>query len=228
MIGYALVSHFALILPDGKKIAALLALSIPTCGLIWFLFQWAQKKASKSDALGSMRWLCIMVVFVLSCVVVITPLWWIWPMVLSQPDALYFAQHLGTNALMAWVFGLTLRAGSTPLIVRFARMVHTNLPMEIESYARKVTVAWLLFFVITCLVSVMLFVWAPLSAWSTFAVLLQWPSVGAFFVGEYILRKLLFRQFKHASLKQGFDAYQLMRVQNPVGLPIKSTAPPKQ
>jgi hypothetical protein len=27
-------------------------------------------------------------------------------------------------------------------------------------------------------------------------------------VGEYLLRRYLFRQFKHASLRDGFDAYR--------------------
>ena len=131
----------------------------------------------------------------------------VWPLILANAQALYFAQHVGTNALLAWVFGHTLAARSTPLVVTFARMVHPDLPVEIEAYARKVTAAWTVFFLLTCVISVVLFSAAPLAVWSAFAVLLQWPLVAAFFVGEYLLRLRLFNQFKHASLKEGFDAY---------------------
>ncbi len=141
---------------------------------------------------------------------------WAWPWILTNTDHLYFVQHVGTNALLAWGFGHTLIGARTPLVVTFARIVHPNLPPEIAAFACKVTLAWTLFFLATCALSALLFFAAPLSWWSTFAVLLQWPSVALFFVGEYVLRKRKFRNFEHASMKQGFDAYrQNQQIQPP-------------
>lgn len=210
---YALTSHFALILPNGQAIAAALALGIPAALLVGFVFQWAAKRllphAAKNHALR----------YCAAAVLAVAPvglfLWLVWPFFLSNAQALYFAQHVGTNALLAWVFGHTLAAGATPLVVTFARIVHSQLPAEIEAYARKVTVAWTAFFVITCIVSTVLFIAAPIAVWSTFGVLLQWPSVAVFFVGEYALRKVLFKSFDHASMQQGFDAYQQHRTAAP-------------
>jgi uncharacterized membrane protein len=204
---YAAASHFALILPNGRAIAAALALGAPAIAISVFLFQWlagrlatfAFLKTSGAARSATAAALAVLPIFGFLSLV--------WPMVLVNAEMLYFAQHIGTNALLGWVFGHTLVAGATPLVVTFARMVHPALPAEIEAYARRVTVAWTLFFVVTCVVSTILFFAAPLAAWSTFAVLLQWPSVAAFFVSEYLLRRLLFRHFEHASLKQGFDAY---------------------
>jgi uncharacterized membrane protein len=192
---YALASHFALILPGGKTLAAALAILIPVIALLALAYQFLSKYVGKAA-------------FVIAGVIVMAPLYWIWPKILSNADNLYFAQHLGTNAVLAWVFGHTLAPNKTPLVVQFARMVHTELPAVIEAYARQVTVAWVAFFLITCALSVVLFFAAPLSWWSAFGVLLQWPSVAAFFVGEYLFRRWRFRQFEHASMRAGFDAYR--------------------
>lgn len=205
--GYAFASHFALVLPDGKKIATALALGVPAVALAIFIFHWMGKllenRFPPQNAVG-----IAIVAGALAVLPLAFGLWLMWPIVVDNAAALYFAQHVGTNALLAWVFGHTLMAGSTPLVVTFARIVDPVLPDEIEVYARKVTLAWTLFFVATCVVSIVLYLAAPLALWSTFAVLLQWPTVAAFFVGEYALRRYLFRQFKHASLKDGFDAYR--------------------
>jgi uncharacterized membrane protein len=210
--GYALASHFSLILPNGRAVAAALAVGVPAVAVGVFIFQWVAGRlarlapdaheARRSDP--AVRWSAAGLVAV---VPIATFLWLVWPLILVNAQALYFAQHVGTNALLAWVFGHTLAGGSTPLVVTFARMVHPDLPPEIEAYARKVTFAWTVFFLLTCAISVVLFIAAPLAVWSAFAVLLQWPSVAVFFVGEYLLRRRLFSQFDHASLKQGFDAY---------------------
>jgi uncharacterized membrane protein len=201
--GYALASHFALILPNGRAVAAALAIGVPALALGFFIFQWAARRLA-GQASDPVR---LSVAAITSVLPIAGFLWTVWPLILANAQALYFAQHVGTNALLAWVFGHTLAAGSTPLVVTFARMVHPNLPPEIEAYARKVTVAWTVFFLLTCVISAVLFFAAPLAVWSAFGVLLQWPSVAVFFIGEYLLRRRLFSQFDHASLKQGFDAY---------------------
>ena len=204
---YAFASHFALVLPEGKKIAAALALGVPAVVLTMFVFQWVKRQLADNYAVLKTGWVAL-----ISCMLSVLPiafgLWLIWPTLIDNAATLYFAQHVGTNALLAWVFGHTLVAGATPLVVSFARIVDPVLPSELETYALKVTLAWTLFFVVTCVVSAVLFLAASLPVWSTFAVLLQWPSVVVFFVGEYLLRRYLFRQFKHASLRDGFDAYR--------------------
>lgn len=220
--GYTFASHFALVLPEGKKIAAALALGVPAVALAIYIFQWASKRLASSLAVQKSGWIYLLAS--LFAVVPITmSLWLTWPIVVDNAATLYFVQHVGTNALLAWVFGHTLVAGSTPLVVSFAHIVDPVLPVELEVYARKVTLAWTQFFVMTCVISAILFTAAPLSVWSTFAVLLQWPSVAVFFVGEYLLRRYLFRQFKHASLRDGFDAYR----SHQAGLDVKPVSASK-
>jgi uncharacterized membrane protein len=205
---YALLSHFALILPSGRHIAAALALAIPVLAGTWFIYQLAMKGMARVSASKLHAVLTSAVVGLLALCAMLLVLAWAWPWILANTDHLYFVQHVGTNALLAWGFGHTLVGERTPLVVTFARIVHPNLPPEIAAFARKVTLAWTLFFLATCAISALLFFAAPISWWSTFAVLLQWPTVALFFVGEYVLRKRKFRNFEHASMKQGFDAYR--------------------
>jgi uncharacterized membrane protein len=205
---YALISHFALILPEGRTIAAALAVGVPAAALVWFITHFVFKLLTSPTVPVWQKALRFSLAIILALVAVLAPLWWAWPLVLANADTLYFAQHLGTNALLAWVFGHTLVAGATPLVVTFARMVHRDLPPEIAAYARQVTVAWTWFFLVTCALSIILYTAAPLAVWSAFGVLLQWPSVIVFFVGEYLLRRMLFKDFDHASMQQGFEAYQ--------------------
>jgi uncharacterized membrane protein len=214
VVAYALTSHFALILPGGKTIAAVLAVGIPAVIAGGWIFQWVFKWLANTSIKSQHIVFRFAIASCAAVIPVLAFLYLTWPLMLANADAVYFAQHVGTNALLAWVFGRTLAEGSAPLIVTFAKMIHPNLPTEIEVYARKVTVAWTWFFVITCAISVLLYVAAPLYAWSTFALLLQWPSVAVFFIGEFLLRKKLFKKFDHASLKQGFDAYRQSQIKS--------------
>ena len=208
VVGYALTSHLALTLPGGKTIAAVLAVGIPAVVVMAWVFQWVFHRLANGVDKPLHTIVRVGLAGFIAVVPVFAFLYLTWPLMLANAEAVYFAQHVGTNGLLAWVFGRTLADGSIPLIVTFAKMIHPTLPKEIESYARKVTVAWTWFFVITCVISVVLYVVAPLYAWSAFALLLQWPSVVVFFIGEYLLRKKLFKTFDHATLKQGFDAYR--------------------
>jgi uncharacterized membrane protein len=208
VLGYALTSHLALILPGGKTIAAVLAVGIPAMIAVGCVFQWVLSCLARTS---SKSWHVVLRAAIAGFVAVVPVLGFLyatWPLMLANADAVYFAQHVGTNALLAWVFGRTLADGATPLIVTFAKIIHPTLPKEIEDYARKVTAAWVWFFISTCFISVILYVFAPLAVWSAFAILWQWPSVAVFFIGEYLLRKKLFKKFDHATLKQGFDAYR--------------------
>jgi uncharacterized membrane protein len=208
VVGYALASHLALTLPGGKTIAAVLAVGIPAIIAVGWIFQWLFKWLANRSGKSLHMVFRVALAAGIAVIPVFTILYLTWPLMLANAEAVYFAQHVGTNGLLAWVFGRTLAEGSTPLIVTFATMIHPTLPKEIEDYAHKVTVAWVWFFILTCVISVILYVFAPLAVWSAFAILWQWPSVALFFIGEYLLRKHLFKKFDHATLKQGFDAYR--------------------
>lgn len=100
----------------------------------------------------------------------------------------FFLQHAGMYALLCAAFGRSLQGGQTPMISRFARIVHGSLSPALVRYTRSVTWAWTLYFGGIAALSLLLFWLAPTAAWSAFANLLGIPLLVLMFVGEYVVR----------------------------------------
>ena len=115
--------------------------------------------------------------------------------------------HAAINLLLLWVFGRTLARGREPLITGFARRVHGSLPPHIESYTRRVTLAWCLFFAAQVVVSALLFAAASLETWSLFVNVLSFPLIVLLFVAEYVYRLARFPDFPHASIWKGVQMF---------------------
>jgi len=101
---------------------------------------------------------------------------------------LYGAPHAAAYLFLLWLFGRTLRRGRVPLVTRVARRVHGALAPEIEAYTRGVTLAWCVFFAAQVTLSVLLFAFAPLAAWSLFINVLNVPLLALMFGSEYLYR----------------------------------------
>lgn len=108
---------------------------------------------------------------------------------------------------LLWIFGRTLISGREPIVTRFARIVHGQLPAEIDSYTRRVTWAWCIFFASQVVLSLLLYAFAPRTAWSLFVNVLSGPSVALMFVCEYLWRLYRYRNFQHSSLMQAVRAF---------------------
>ena len=61
-------------------------------------------------------------------------------------NRLYVLQHAGIHLALAFTFGITLRAGATPLIVAMGEKVHRVFTAEMRAYARRLTAAWVIYF----------------------------------------------------------------------------------
>ncbi|MDH4095413.1 MAG: hypothetical protein OEV81_11590 [Betaproteobacteria bacterium] len=101
---------------------------------------------------------------------------------------LYLLQHVAMFVALAAWFAASLRPGREAQVTRFARAVNGTLSPRALAYTRRVTLAWALFCAAMAALSVLLYVAAPLSAWSLFANVLTLPLVGAMFVAEYVVR----------------------------------------
>ncbi|MCE9658565.1 MAG: hypothetical protein K8R60_08395 [Burkholderiales bacterium] len=123
------------------------------------------------------------------------------------PATLYLAQHVAIHAALAVMFALTLRPGQEPLVTALARRVHDGLSPGMASYSRKVTVAWIVYFVLMAATSVALFAFAPFDAWAVFANLATPLAMVLMFVGEYLLRYRLHPEFERATLADAMNAY---------------------
>lgn len=124
-----------------------------------------------------------------------------------SPHSLYVAQHVVVHGLLAFMFGATLRAGREPLITALARRVHTRLSADMADYARKVTLAWTIYFLVMAALSLVLYATAPFALWAVFANIATPLAVAAMFVGEFVLRYRLHPEFERATLAQAISAY---------------------
>lgn len=107
---------------------------------------------------------------------------------LQHYDWAYLLQDAGAMGLLGLMFGRTLRPGATPLVSRFAEVVHGELSPRLTRYTRGVTWAWTLFFVAMCLLSITLFLALPLATWALYANAASPLLVLAMFVAEYLVR----------------------------------------
>jgi uncharacterized membrane protein len=118
-----------------------------------------------------------------------------------------FLEHVSFNLALAWMFGRTLVAGREPLCTQFARMVHGTMEPRVVPYTRRVTLAWTLFFVGIALISSVLFAFASIVAWSTFANYLALPAVALMFAAEHACRRVALPGMRRSSILDAVRAY---------------------
>jgi uncharacterized membrane protein len=108
--------------------------------------------------------------------------------------------HTVLYAALLVAFGWSLRPGREPIVARFARIVHGELPPDVAAYTRTATVAWCLFSAGQLAASGILFAIAPREVWSLFVNVLDLPLLGLMFAGEYVCRRLRFPDRAHIGL----------------------------
>ena len=126
----------------------------------------------------------------------------------ADANRLYVLQHGGIHLALAWAFGSTLRAGSTPLISALAATVHENFTPAMQAYTRWLTGLWTAYFIGMVLVSVLIYALAPWPWWSLYCnVLTPLLAVGLFVV-EHGLRYRRHPDFERVSLRAALGAYR--------------------
>lgn len=101
----------------------------------------------------------------------------------------YLADDCAIYGALTWGFGRTLRRGRRPLCTVLADKVHGPLTEAEVRYTRQVTLAWTIFFAAVALLTVTLFLLAPLRAWSIYANFCTLPLVLTMFAAEYAVRR---------------------------------------
>lgn len=108
--------------------------------------------------------------------------------------------HTVLYAGLLTAFGRSLFRGREPLVARFARRVHGELPPEIAAYARGATIAWCVFCGGQLVASALLFMLASGEVWSMFVNVLDLPLLALMFASEYGCRRLWFPHRAHIGL----------------------------
>lgn len=101
------------------------------------------------------------------------------------------------NAGLMILFGRTLRRGSVPMISRFAAIWRGTLDARTRHYTLRATQAWVIFFALMTLESVLLALFASPPVWSLFTQLLNYLFVMLFFVIEYAVRLHVLSHLEH-------------------------------
>lgn len=135
------------------------------------------------------------------------------------PDLL-FLEHAGMNLALGILFGRTLAPGREPLVAYFARVTHGGyIEPRVERYARRVTMAWTLFFAALFSVSCALYLAGLPAAWSFFANILSPVLIVAMFVVEYAVRLRALPGHRQVGILGGVRAFarhvQAARAQAP-------------
>lgn len=117
--------------------------------------------------------------------------------------------HATLNLFLLWFFGRTLLPGREPLISQISRRVNGGLNPEVVNYTRHVTVAWSIYFLLQVMTSILLYLFAPLSAWSFFINILNLPLLVLMFVGEKTYRTLRFPNHPKTSILKAIEVYSM-------------------
>lgn len=115
--------------------------------------------------------------------------------------------HATLNLSLLGLFGRTLLRDREPLISQIARHITGPLQPEIVVYTRHVTIAWCAFFLSQVLISLSLYLFAPLAAWSLFINVLDVPLLVIMFVGEHSYRTARFPDHRKTSILEAIEVY---------------------
>ena len=108
-------------------------------------------------------------------------------------------------------FARTLMPSCKPLCVGFAEAIHGgDLPAAHAEYARQVTVAWVMFFMLMAIASIVLFFFFPLAVWSFFVNFLTLPLVGLMFIVEFFVRRHVLPDAPRVNIFAAVNAYKDM------------------
>lgn len=111
------------------------------------------------------------------------------------------------NLFLLWLFGRTLLRGKVPLISQISRHINGELKPEVFEYTRHVTIVWCIFFGLQVIVSLLLYVFAPIAAWSFFINVLNLPLLILMFVGEKTYRTVRFPNHPKTSILKAIEVY---------------------
>lgn len=115
--------------------------------------------------------------------------------------------HATVNSFLIWLFGRTLLHGQEPLISQISRKLNGHLNPEVAIYTRHVTIAWVIFPIGQIIISLVLYLFASIEAWSFFINVLNLPLLILMFVGEKTYRNLRFPNHPRTTIMQAIEVY---------------------
>jgi uncharacterized membrane protein len=97
------------------------------------------------------------------------------------------------NLGFAVVFAQTLWS-PPPMVERIARLTDADLPREAAPYLRRVTIAWLCFFIVNGAVASWTVAFGTIEQWTLYNGVVAYLLIGAMFLGEILVRPRFIRR----------------------------------
>jgi len=98
----------------------------------------------------------------------------------------------------AAVFGYSLLSPPT-VVERIARLRDPELPLVLNQYLRKVTIAWVIFFIANASISAATALSGNLKLWTLYNGLLSYMVMGSIFAGEFVIRQRVHKRLRLVS-----------------------------
>ena len=115
--------------------------------------------------------------------------------------------HATLNLFLLWLFGRTLLSGREPLISQISRHINGQLKPEIVIYTRQVNIAWCIYFALQMVISLLLYAFASIAAWSFFINVLNLPLLILMFVAEHSYRTARFPNHARTTILKVIEVY---------------------
>jgi uncharacterized membrane protein len=170
-VAYAVLSHYSNSNPQAQDLGA--ALAFAPLLIIGVALAWRLKGLLTAALLAAAAGLMLRQ---------------FWPLFAQNFSIVILIQQCGVYSILAFSFGRSLVHG-VPLCTQLADKVHGPLGQPELRYTRKVTLSWVIFFLLNLAVTLLLFVFAPSRVWSLFVNFLSAPLVLLMFAAEYAVRR---------------------------------------
>ncbi|MGH7878344.1 MAG: hypothetical protein ACREQD_02490, partial [Candidatus Binataceae bacterium] len=102
------------------------------------------------------------------------------------------------SLVLAAAFAYSLLRPPT-IIEQIARLRQPDLPLEVNSYLRKVTIAWLMFFLSNAAVSAATALSGSLRLWTLYNGFIAYLAIGAMFAAEFLIRQGVHQRLRGAA-----------------------------
>jgi uncharacterized membrane protein len=190
-LGYPLLAHLSVVLADRR--------------LQWLALAWLIGLALGPALLERRAWAWI------TWVAVSALLYWL--VVAGHGLYALYVPPAAIPAALLLGFAGSLRAGHEPLITRFARVMHDGeLPADLVTYTRRVTLLWCVVCAALFLSAVLLALFADPPLWSFMTNFVHYLVLGAVFVLEYAWRRVRFRHHPHLGFFQFLRRLSRVRI----------------
>src|ERR1700683_240643 len=85
------------------------------------------------------------------------------------------------------------------IVEQIARLRHPDLPPEVNSYLRKVTLAWVVFFLINAAISATTAMSGSLKLWTLYNGFISYLAMGMLFAVEFLIRQIVHQRIRRAA-----------------------------